>query len=349
MPPLRLEATERGGHVNGTSYWWSRYPCRCSCGGGHRSQRRRVGVESFGEVHFVENNVTLVANGKWVGVWPRDECRIEPSAKEGRSSVWLGAEIIEFEPDTPASFGEAFGGTATLAQRVKQSSSEPAMARVRTAATHPPHQQPPAAAPASRSDATPVSVTSTANGMAVAALVLGVVGLLFGLVPLLALFALVLGILAVVFGIAGRRKVNRGQTTTGKGMATAAVILGVFAIVLGFVGFSIVNDAVTDLSKELDQISEDFQNLGTELIPRVQLEIEGCNSDGTTGTVVNGHVAPVDITIEVQYFDVAGTLLDSSLDFVTNLGPGRRAVWEAFYFGDMYDTCRANVTSVWES
>lgn len=197
--------------------------------------------------------------------------------------------------------------------------------------------------------ANPMAVTSASNGMAVAALVLGILGLLTGLVPILALFAVAMGILAVVFGFAGRRKVKRGQTASGSGMATAGLILGVLAVLLGFVGFSIVNDAFTDLGNELEEISDDFANFGTELIPQMDLIIESCTSDGAVGTVANNHSAAVDISIEVQYFDDAGTLLDTSVDFVSNLGRGQRAAWDTFYFGDVPARCQVGLSSVWES
>lgn len=103
-------------------------------------------------------------------------------------------------------------------------------------------------------------VEKPGNGMAVAALVLGVVGAVFGLIPLLFFVAFPLGVLAIVFGIAGRRKAKRGAS--GKGMSTAGVILGVVAFALAIAGIVIVDDAVTDLDEELDEIGEDLEQVG---------------------------------------------------------------------------------------
>jgi hypothetical protein len=104
--------------------------------------------------------------------------------------------------------------------------------------TPPPVVQLPAAAPAG-------------NGLAVAALVLGIVGVIVGLIPLFFWIALPCGILAVIFGFAGRRRGRRGMVWTG-------IITGTLAIVLGVVGPLIVNDAFEDLDRELDEVGVVF-------------------------------------------------------------------------------------------
>ncbi len=65
------------------------------------------------------------------------------------------------------------------------------------------------------------------NGLAVASLVLGLVG-----VFLFALFAIP-PILAVIFGLVGRDQIRKsGGRETGQGMATAGIILGAIEIVV---------------------------------------------------------------------------------------------------------------------
>ena len=61
------------------------------------------------------------------------------------------------------------------------------------------------------------------NGMAVSSLVLGILGVVLNLVPLL---PYLLGILAIIFGTMGKK------TEHGKGMAFAGVILGGIALVM---------------------------------------------------------------------------------------------------------------------
>ena len=65
------------------------------------------------------------------------------------------------------------------------------------------------------------------NGMAVAALVLGIIGLVLFWVPLL---GMVLAILAIIFGGVGMSRANQGAS--GKGLAIAGLVLGIVAIAI---------------------------------------------------------------------------------------------------------------------
>ncbi len=65
------------------------------------------------------------------------------------------------------------------------------------------------------------------NGFGIAALVLGIVGLVLS--PTI-VFGLVLGVLALIFGILGRGKAKRGESDT-PGQSLAGVILGAAALV----------------------------------------------------------------------------------------------------------------------
>ncbi|MGG0667261.1 DUF4190 domain-containing protein [Sporosarcina koreensis] len=78
-----------------------------------------------------------------------------------------------------------------------------------------------------------------ANGMAISSLVLGILGVVLNLIPLL---PYLLGILAIVFGVSGNKQQN------GKGMAVAGIVLGaitlsmkllfwIFIILLGGSGY----------------------------------------------------------------------------------------------------------------
>ena len=63
---------------------------------------------------------------------------------------------------------------------------------------------------------------STSNGLAIASLVCGIVGLL--------IFAFILGPLAIIFGGVGLSRANRGAAH--RGMALAGLVLGVLDVVL---------------------------------------------------------------------------------------------------------------------
>lgn len=96
------------------------------------------------------------------------------------------------------------------------------------------------------------------NGHAVAALSLGVAGLVlfvvsgFGLVFILNLPC---SILAWMFGVRGMRRVDRGETTARRGMAQAGMLLGVVGTVVG--GLAIVAWALGFIFSE--ELRDEFQ------------------------------------------------------------------------------------------
>ncbi len=88
------------------------------------------------------------------------------------------------------------------------------------------------------------------------ALVTGIVGSVFGLIPLFAPIALATGIVGVVLGIiAARRNKRTGHPV---GMARTGWILGSVAVLLGVIGFAIVSNAVDDLDEDLDRIEQEL-------------------------------------------------------------------------------------------
>ncbi|MFH9470609.1 DUF4190 domain-containing protein [Streptomyces clavifer] len=92
------------------------------------------------------------------------------------------------------------------------------------------------------------------NGLGISALVLGIIGTVSGLIPLLFWLAGILGVIALVLGLAGRGRAKRGEASN-KGVATFGAVLGLLALVLSVVGavltFKAVDDAVNDISKEV--------------------------------------------------------------------------------------------------
>ncbi|MEW1960180.1 DUF4190 domain-containing protein [Kineococcus sp. NPDC059986] len=68
--------------------------------------------------------------------------------------------------------------------------------------------------------------TKPRNGLAVVALVLGILALLTSFI----FIGVVLAIVGLILGISGRRRFKRGQATNG-GTATAAVVVNVIALV----------------------------------------------------------------------------------------------------------------------
>jgi hypothetical protein len=89
------------------------------------------------------------------------------------------------------------------------------------------------------------------NGLGMAALCCGLVGMLIGLVPLMFLASGALGIVAIVFGITGIRRVQRGEATN-RSMAIVGLGAGVAACILATAGIIIVFSGLHTFGHDLD-------------------------------------------------------------------------------------------------
>lgn len=108
---------------------------------------------------------------------------------------------------------------------------------------------PPAPAPAAQ----PAPVKQ-GNGFGVTALVLGIVGLVLAVIPVVNVFtAIPLGVLAIIFGIIALAKAN-SRGGKGKGTGGTGLVLGILAIGAAIAMNALVFNAVDDAA---DQIKED--------------------------------------------------------------------------------------------
>ncbi len=78
------------------------------------------------------------------------------------------------------------------------------------------------------------------NGKAIAALVMGILGLVGGWIPVVCYFTGVLSILAIIFGFKERKSGKEAGTPTG--MATAGMVMGIIAV--GITVLSIICTAI---------------------------------------------------------------------------------------------------------
>jgi len=99
------------------------------------------------------------------------------------------------------------------------------------------------------------------NGMGTAALVLGIIGLLSGLIPLLFWLAGILGLLALIFGLVGRKRAKRGEAGN-KGVATAGTVLGLLSLIAAVIGCVILVSAAKDV---VDKVDKAFNQDGVAL------------------------------------------------------------------------------------
>lgn len=89
------------------------------------------------------------------------------------------------------------------------------------------------------------------NGMGTAALVLGIVGVVFAFVPFMWWLGCILGILATIFGFIGRGRVKRSQASN-RGASLTGVITGLAAIVISTVMFVLFVAALGSAATSID-------------------------------------------------------------------------------------------------
>lgn len=81
---------------------------------------------------------------------------------------------------------------------------------------------------------TAAPVAQPSNGMGVAALVLGILGLTTGWIPGVNYVTWIMSLLAIIFGGIGISKANKGEATN-KGMAITGLVLGCIAFALAII------------------------------------------------------------------------------------------------------------------
>lgn len=77
--------------------------------------------------------------------------------------------------------------------------------------------------------------------------------------------------------------------------------------------------------------------------PRRDVTMTSCAADtigiSAKGELVNHSSKRSTYTIEVNFYDQAGTQVGSGFDFVNNVAPDGRATWEATGFNDQAERC----------
>lgn len=101
----------------------------------------------------------------------------------------------------------------------------------------------------------PVRVQEPRNGFGITALVLALVGFVFGMIPFTGFIALILGAIAVLFGFIGWGRARRG-TATNKKMSAIGAFLGVGVVALGVWGLTVVFGAFEELDEELSNADD---------------------------------------------------------------------------------------------
>ncbi|NYI47488.1 hypothetical protein BJ993_004568 [Nocardioides aromaticivorans] len=153
----------------------------------------------------------------------------------------------------------------------------------------------------------PTPARPPSNGLAVAALVIGIVALTIALIPILNLVGVVGTLVGIPLGIAGVRKgrrVGRGTAMAGAGIALSGVAL-VLSAVISFLFWRYLGDLL-DFVEPPDpsaEIGEEFETDGGDLVVTVTSLECGTEPDECTFTfdaTNNGHrsISLDDITVK---------------------------------------------------
>lgn len=120
------------------------------------------------------------------------------------------------------------------------------------------------------------------NGLGLAALIVGIIGITMGLIPILFWFALIMGVIALALGLAAHGRVRRG-TATNKKVSIAGWVTGLASIALGVIGMVVVFNAVEDFGNDLEDLSNDISEYSqcVDAIdandPNFSAKLEACN------------------------------------------------------------------------
>ncbi|MGJ0203087.1 DUF4190 domain-containing protein [Leucobacter sp. gxy201] len=150
---------------------------------------------------------------------------------------------------------------------------------------------------------------AASKGLAITALILGIVGvvggLIFGWLPFVGgIITILVGAAAVVLGfIALNKRQSKGMSLTGLIMGGVAVLIGIASIVLWSIAFSQAGSAIDEYSSQLDELSS-------------EMEIEGsADASSTEGSTSDSGTASGEYTAEFctaldDYFSASGSSSD---------------------------------------
>ena len=207
-----------------------------------------------------------------------------------------------------------------------------------------PPPPPPPAPPTPPSSPVPPAggAPSPNNGLAIAALVLGILTFVC-LGP-------IAGVLAIIFGFLGLKKANE-MGGTGKGMSIAGIVLGAVGTIASILFLVLVVFAADQAS---DSISDSVKNWSGEAnASDYNVTVEKCSVDQTFGSpemtikVTNKTSGEKNYIFNYEFRSGSGTLIDSGSSFPETIPPNRSKLVEISSFEDVTSpSVKCEITSV---
>ena len=173
-------------------------------------------------------------------------------------------------------------------------------------------------------------VNKRKNGLAIAALVLGIIGICLSFIPIVNNAAFVLGILSTVFGIIVlAKKRSLGKAITG-------IILGILAIVITVAMQSAMSKAIDESLDELDYMlgekTEDIleNSLDVKIGEFEVIEDEFWDESKLEVTLKNKSDKSASFDVTIEAVDKDGNRIDIDYIYVSNLGSGQSQKFDIF-------------------
>jgi uncharacterized membrane protein YeaQ/YmgE (transglycosylase-associated protein family) len=156
---------------------------------------------------------------------------------------------------------------------------------------------------------------SRANGLALAAMIVGIVGAFVGVLVLPFFLAIPLGATALGLGVAGRRRAADRPDGRGRGQATSGIVLGSIAMALGVLGACLVF-FVIDFSDDIG---------GSAAADTYEIDPGACSwGDGEAvaeGDIENTSGGTRSFEVVVDFEDEDGDRVAQGSDDVDDLAP----------------------------
>jgi uncharacterized membrane protein len=189
-----------------------------------------------------------------------------------------------------------------------------------------------------------VAPRPTGNGFAIAALILGIVGVLFAGSLFGFTIGLICGVLALIFGLVGRTQVTTRGASSG-GLATAGVVLGCIAIALGL--FTVWR--WNRIAEVITSYTPPTRVVAVEADPGAnKVRVTTCHRDRVTldptagGTLVNNSDRAQMFRVTVA-FVIPGSRTEYGTGTTSEVLPGRSTFWIVREFGASFvpKSCKA--------
>ena len=173
------------------------------------------------------------------------------------------------------------------------------------------------------------------TGRSIAGLVCGIIGVVLAFIPGINVAAIILGILAIIFGgIAIAKKQPRGKSI-------AALVLGIIAVGAAFAinatTVKVIDEAVNEASSELNKMTGDStaEILGKDVEVTIGEFSAVTSAYGLTDTklpvtVKNLTSGSKSFNIQIEAVNANGDRIDDSYVYASNLSAGQSQSFEAF-------------------